>query len=264
MSYRDLTDLRTDVDRYMEANFSDTVCNEFILKAEDKVYALLKGHPLLRKTEAISIDLDGTGVVAVDTMTASKNITAIVSVVQHIQDDATANSEAKTFTRRKFLTPKDPDFLLEAYPEPTVTAGGTENAEYNYYSFASITTKAANGTFPTVNIAVAPVYSNNKATFDVTYESRPPSLISFAGSDSADYSYLNENYYNAIFYGCLVEASLYSRSEPDIVTNIQNQFTLAVGQLKADTDSIYSDEYRPSGKAPQPLTVPAPPQPQQR
>lgn len=264
-SYRDLQELRNDIDRYMEADFSTAVSNEFITKAEDKLYALLKGHPLLRTSETLSsVDLNGTGTVAVHTITATKNITSIISVQQHIQDNATANSDSKTFTRRKFLIPKDPDFLLEAYPEPTITDGGTENAEYNYYSFASITNKANSSTFPTVNIAVAPVYSNNKATFDVTYEARPPTLISLSGVDYNDFSYLSENYLNALFYGCLVEASLYNRSEPDVVANIQNQFTLAVGQLKADNDNIYSDQYRPSGKAPQPLTVPAPPQPQQR
>lgn len=246
--------LRSDIEETMNTEYGSAQCDRFIRAAEAKIYGFLKDHPALRK--AYSALSQATNVI---TLLNSEEYTIedIISVKQHIQDDATASSADadKTTTRRKFLLPKEPDFLLEAFPEPTVTVGGTTNSEYRYYSFDKITNSPTSDlSHSKVEIVLAPEYTNNTASFTIEARVKPKSVTDLASSQSL--SYLTDVYYQAVLYGALVAAHVYNKSEPDMLAAAQNEFTAFMAQLNEDMAGINNDGYRPKAAVARPIMPP--------
>jgi hypothetical protein len=247
--------LRSDIEETMNTEYGSAQCDRFIRAAEAKIYGFLKDHPALRKDySALS---QATNVITLDN-SEEYTIEDIISVKQHIQDDATASSADadKTTTRRKFLLPKEPDFLLEAFPEPTVTVGGTTNSEYRYYSFDKVTNSPTSPPIHSkVRIVLAPEYTNNTASFTIEARVKPKSITDVYG-DSSALSYLTDAYYQAVLYGALVAAHVYNKSEPDMLAAAQNEFTAFMAQLNEDMAGINNDGYRPKAAAARPIMPP--------
>jgi hypothetical protein len=246
--------LRNDIKGIMNTVYEVAQCDRFIRAAEAKIYGFLKDHPALRKTyTALS---EATNIITLDN-SEEYTIEDIISVKQHIQDDVTANSADadKTTTRRKFLIPKEPDFLLEAFPEPTVTAGGTTNSQYRYYSFDQITnTPTSDGSHSKVKIVLAPEYTNNTASFTIEARVKPKSITDT--NNTIDLSYLTDAYYQAVLYGALIAAHIYNKSEPDMLAAAQNEFTAFMAQLNEDMAGINNDGYRPKSAPVRPMVPP--------
>lgn len=246
--------LRSDIKQTMNTDYSNDQCDRFIRSAEAKIYGFLKDHPALRK--AYSALSQATNVI---TLLNSEEYTIedIISVKQHIQDDATASSADadKTTTRRKFLLPKEPDFLLEAFPEPTVTTEGTTNSEYRYYSFGKITNSPTSDlSHSRVELVLAPEYTNNTASFTIEARVKPKSITDLSSTISL--SYLTDAYYQVVLYGALVAANIYNKSEPDMIAAAQNEFTAFMAQLNEDMVGVNNDGYRPKAAAARPIMPP--------
>ena len=249
--------LRNDIEDTMNTVYGTAQCDRFIRAAEAKIYGFLKDHPALRRVYDISGDSAVTTNVISLGNSSAYTIEDIISVKQHIQDDATASSADadKTTTRRKFLLPKEPDFLLEAFPEPTVTEAGTTNSEYRYYSFDKVTNSPTSDlSHSKVKIVLAPEYTNNTASFTIEARVKPQSITDLAST--AGLSYLTDAYYQAVLYGALVAAHVYNKSEPDMLAAAQNEFTAFMAQLNEDMAGINNDGYRPKAAAARPIMPP--------
>ena len=104
---------------------------------------------------------------------------------------------------KTFLLQKDVNFLQEYTPDPTTT--GTPI----YYAY-----------FDTNNFLLAPTPSTG-FTSELHYFYRPASLT--AAGDSGT-TWLSTNAPNAMLYGTLVEAYIYMKGEPDMMTLYQERW----------------------------------------
>ena len=112
---------------------------------------------------------------------------------------------------KTFLLQKDVNFLQEYTPDPTTT--GTPI----YYAY-----------FDTNNFLLAPTPSTG-FTSELHYFYRPASLT--AAGDSGT-TWLSTNAPNAMLYGTLVEAYIYMKGEPDMMTLYQERFNESLVRLK--------------------------------
>ena len=129
----------------------------------------------------------------------------------------TAGSEA-------FLLQKDVNFLQEAY------SGSTSTATPRYYA-----------QFDEDNFIVAPTPNSNYA-IELHYYYRPTSLT--AGADSAT-TWLSDNAPFALLFGALVDAYIFMKGEPDILTLYQQRFVEAAQRLKNYGEGVENtDAYR--------------------
>jgi hypothetical protein len=125
---------------------------------------------------------------------------------------------------KTFLLQKDVNFLQEYTPDPTTT--GTPI----YYAY-----------FDTNNFLLAPTPSTG-FTSELHYFYRPASLT--AAGDSGT-TWLSTNAPNAMLYGTLVEAYIYMKGEPDMMTLYQERFNESLVRLKDYGEAREnSDAYR--------------------
>ena len=110
---------------------------------------------------------------------------------------------------KKFLLNKDTNFLAEYWPDDSVTG------EPKYYS-----------DFNLANFAVAPTPSAAFAV-EVNYFYRPTSLV----DDPSGATWLSENASTCMLYGCLTEAYIFMKNEPDMIANYDKMFMQAMQQL---------------------------------
>jgi hypothetical protein len=102
--------------------------------------------------------------------------------IEHLQ---VVNSNVRTI-----LQLKSDEFILEYWPNRTSTGVP------KYYSY-----------FDTSTIYVAPTPSSN-LSLEISYKRRLPAL-----SDSNTSNFLTTDAYDALLYGCLIEASLFNRND---------------------------------------------------
>ena len=125
---------------------------------------------------------------------------------------------------KTFLLQKDVNFLQEYTPNPTTT--GTPI----YYAY-----------FDTNTFLLAPT-PNAGFTSELHYFYRPASLT--AAGDSGT-TWLSTNAPNAMLYGTLVEAYIYMKGEPDMMTLYQERFNESLVRLKDYGEAREnSDAYR--------------------
>tara|TARA_R100001369_G_scaffold37115_1_gene62560 strand:+ start:1983 stop:2630 length:648 start_codon:yes stop_codon:yes gene_type:complete len=125
---------------------------------------------------------------------------------------------------KTFLLQKDVNFLQEYTPNPTTT--GTPI----YYAY-----------FDTNTFLLAPT-PNAGFTSELHYFYRPASLT--AAGDSGT-TWLSANAPNAMLYGTLVEAYIYMKGEPDMMTLYQERFNESLIRLKDYGEAREnSDAYR--------------------
>ena len=112
---------------------------------------------------------------------------------------------------QKFLLFKDVNFIREAYPNSSTTGTPKHYALFDDGSFII-------GPTPDSSYAV-----------ELHYFYRPASIT--AGADSGT-TWLSENAENALLYGSLLEAYIYMKGEPDLVSVYQQRFAQALDRLK--------------------------------
>ena len=119
-----------------------------------------------------------------------------------------------------FVTPKDYDFLTEAYPTDM------EGVPTHYAQFD----EAA------IRLAPAP---DNDYSYRLTYTSKPPSITTGAPS------WILENAQEALLYGVMVEAYIFMKGEDDMMQLYDRRFREALG-IAADVSNhrTRTDEWR--------------------
>ena len=123
----------------------------------------------------------------------------------------------------EFLLFKDVNFIREAFPDSTATGVP------KYYSI-----------FDDETFLVAPT-PNGNFTAELHYSYLPQSIVDAATGTS----WLGDNATNALLYGSLVQAYIFMKGEPDIIQQYQQQFEIAVGQLKKEGEGFNrTDAYR--------------------
>jgi hypothetical protein len=123
----------------------------------------------------------------------------------------------------EFLIFKDVNFIREAYPDSSSTGVP------KYYSI-----------FDDETFMVAPT-PNGNYTAERHYSYLPQSIV----DASSGTSWLGDNATNALLYGSLVQAYIFMKGEPDITQQYQQQFEIAVGQLKKEGEGYNrTDAYR--------------------
>ena len=123
----------------------------------------------------------------------------------------------------QFLLQKDVNFVHEYWPDPTQTAFPKYYANFDVDNFIL---------GPTPDAA----YSA-----ELHYFYRPESLT----TASSGTTWLSENAPNSMLYGSLVEAYIFMKGEPDIVTLYENRFLESVTRLKNYGEGVENtDAYR--------------------
>lgn len=123
----------------------------------------------------------------------------------------------------EFLIFKDVNFIREAFPNSATTGIP------KYYSI-----------FDDETFLVAPT-PNGNFTAELHYSFLPQSIVDAATGTS----WLGDNATNALLYGSLVQAYIFMKGEPDIIQQYQQQFEIAVGQLKKEGEGFNrTDAYR--------------------
>ena len=123
----------------------------------------------------------------------------------------------------EFLIFKDVNFIREAFPDSTATGVP------KYYSI-----------FDDETFLVAPT-PNGNFTAELHYSYLPQSIVDAATGTS----WLGDNATNALLYGSLVQAYIFMKGEPDIIQQYQQQFEIAVRQLKKECEGFNrTDAYR--------------------
>lgn len=123
----------------------------------------------------------------------------------------------------QFLLQKDVNFVQEYWPDPTQTAFPKYYANFDVDNFIL---------GPTPDAA----YSA-----ELHYFYRPESLT----TASSGTTWLSENAPNSMLYGSLVEAYIFMKGEPDIVTLYENRFLESVTRLKNYGEGVENtDAYR--------------------
>ena len=110
-----------------------------------------------------------------------------------------------------FLLFKDVNFIREAYPNSSTTGTPKHYALFD------------DGTF-----IIGPTPDSSYAV-ELHYFYRPASIT--AGADSGT-TWLSDNAENALLYGSLLEAYIYMKGEPDLVSVYQQRFAQALDRLK--------------------------------
>ena len=110
-----------------------------------------------------------------------------------------------------FLLFKDVNFIREAYPNSSTTGTPKHYALFD------------DGTF-----IIGPTPDSSYAV-ELHYFYRPASIT--AGADSGT-TWLSDNAENALLYGSLLEAYIYMKGEPDLISLYQQRFLQALARLK--------------------------------
>jgi len=189
-----LATLKTAIQDYTDNSESTFVTHlpNFIKAAEEKV---LK-----------SVDLDIFRKNATSTLTSSDQYVNVPSDYL-----AAFSFQITTSGSESFLLQKDVNFLREYTPTASTTGLPKYYARFSEDHFI---------------LAPTP---NSNYTVEMHYFYRPASLT--AGSDSGT-TWMSTNAPFALLYGSIVEAYIFMKGEPDIITNYTNLFMADLTRLK--------------------------------
>jgi hypothetical protein len=205
--------LVTAVSDYTQNTFDTTDMNTMIQQAEQRIYNSVQ-LANLRKSSSTALTAN------VQTMNAP---TDLLSVYSFAVIDASGNYI--------YLLNKDPNFMQEAYPNPTTT--GTPK----YYALNGPGTSSSQLQFifgPTPSAAL---------TTNLQYFYQPESIV------TATTTWLGDHFDSALLYGTLVEANTYMKGEQDMTAMYNQKYMEALALLKNLGDGKQrTDAYR-SGQA---------------
>jgi hypothetical protein len=201
--------LVTAVSDYTQNTFDTTDMNTMIQQAEQRIYNSVQ-LANLRKTSTTAITAN------VQTFNAP---TDLLSVYSFAVIDGTGNYV--------YLLSKDPAFMQEAYPNPTVT--GTPK----YYALNGPSSPVTRLQFilgPTPNAALVT---------DLSYFAMPESIV------TATTTWLGDHFSSVLLYGTLCEANTYMKGEQDMTAMYNQRYMEAMALLKNLGDGKQqTDTYR--------------------
>ena len=121
----------------------------------------------------------------------------------------------------EFLIMKDVPWIREVYPDKTATSVP------KYY-----------GVFSDESFLIGPT-PNASFVVEIHYFYRPESIV------TASTSWLGTNAESCLLYGCLVEAYIYMKGEPDIIQTYEARYKETLSELKDLAEGFgKSDNYR--------------------
>ena len=235
------TELKTNVQDITEMSFTDAQLSMFTKQAEQKIYGFIKDLPILSKTQNY-----------VTSPTALLSLETDCIYVHDVVQTGLSTGES-------LLMQKDLQLLREA--DPATSKAAPESAANQPLTYYAITSDAtANQEASRLTLALYPKWDTTVSLI-VRYQYQPRSIVDTDGSE--EQPWLGTNYDSALLNAVLVEAARFMKAEPDIIQLYEQQFMVAIQPL-AETVNVrlQSDAYRPKAVPAQPLTVPAPPQPQ--
>tara|TARA_B100000586_G_scaffold270186_1_gene252474 strand:+ start:12485 stop:13204 length:720 start_codon:yes stop_codon:yes gene_type:complete len=234
----DYGSLKTAIQDYCQNAESTFVAhiNDFIIAAEDKVFAAVELPSLWKSTTLVDLS------VGVAEYAIGQGVVDILSV--RIAEDATPSTA--DYGPVRYLIQKDYDFLLEAYPG-TSSALSTGVPKYYGISFAALDSSE-----PDLTIRLGPA-PNATYPMTTTYYGKTSSDSVTSGSVEGNTTWLSVTFPDVLLYGSLVQAYTFMKGEPDLIQLYEKQFTEGVALVKnlAETRQE-SDSYRPGMGAPMP------------
>jgi hypothetical protein len=207
MNYTQLVQLIQD---YCETSETSFVANipRFVRQAEQRVYRTVM-LPELRKG-------------ATTTIGASSQYVARPDDFLSVFSFAVIDSDGAYY----FLYDKDPSFIREAYPSPSITGLP------KFYAQFDGETPTSNG-----NFIIAPA-ADATYTVELQYYYDPPSIV------DAGTSWLGENAETVLLYGSLLEAYTYLKGDADLMAVYKQRYDESLGQLLGVDVRSKRDDYR--------------------
>lgn len=133
----------------------------------------------------------------------------------------------------RYMLNKDVSFIREAYPNPTDTG-----LPQYYAIFGPTVTSNPPVITNELSFILGPTPDSNYSV-ELHYYYYPESII------TANTTWLGDNYDPVLLYGSLREAYLFMKGETDLITNVEQKFQEAMGQLIRLGDGLErGDTYR--------------------
>lgn len=208
MTYDELVDLIKDYVENEEQSFVEHI-PDFVKLAEERIYRIAK-LPGIRDS-------------------ATRTTTNALATITLPDDFISMDSlEVQINGLWIHLTPKEVDFLSQAYPNDTSTGVPIYYAQFDE---------------DTIRMAPIP---NGSYSLRLFYTRKPESVV------TAGTSWASENAEEALLYGSLVEAYTYLKGEQDLLQLYEERFRESVGMAKiAGDERTRTNEWR----RPRPITV---------
>jgi hypothetical protein len=212
------TELRNAIQDYAENDFNysadPAILDRFIKQAETRVYNMVQ-FPSLRK------NMTGVTTPSNKYLACPNDFLSVYSMAVILPSGS-----------YEYLLNKDVNFIRAAYPNPNTTG-----APRYYALFGPVSTLERELTFilgPTPNL----VYS-----VELHYFYYPESIV------TAGQSWLGDNFDPVLLYGALMEAAVYMKQEPDLITMYDGKFKEALALAKRLGDGLERQDAYRSGQA---------------
>ena len=224
------TTLNALIQQYTENYESSFVANipTFVEQAEQRIYNTIQ-FPSLRK------NVTGTLTAGNKYLSAPADFLSVYSLAVYPVTGTTADYA--------FLLNKDVNYLREAYPDPTSTG------QPKYYAIFGPTT--TNDTTPVITNELSFILG---PTPDIAYSAElhyyyyPESIV------TSGTSWLGDNFDTVLLYGSLVEAYVYMKGDPDMITNYNTKYNEALALAKRLGDGMERQDAYRSGQYRQKVT----------
>ncbi len=132
-----------------------------------------------------------------------------------------------------YLDKKHTSFMQEYAPDPTATSERSRPLYYGDFD------KELNTGFKETSLIISPVPDQNYTT-ELHYLYKPNSLV----TDTTG-TWMSEHARNGLLYGCLVEAYIFMKGDPDMMGLYENRFQQEMARLKNKAEARgRRDEYR--------------------
>ena len=224
------TTLNALIQQYTENSESSFVANipTFVEQAEQRIYNTIQ-FPSLRK------NVTGTLTAGNKYLSAPADFLSVYSLAVYPVTGTTADYA--------FLLNKDVNYIREAYPSPNDTG------QPKYYAIFGPTT--TNDTTPVITNELSFILG---PTPDIAYSAELhyyyyPESIVVSGT-----SWLGDNFDTVLLYGSLVEAYVYMKGDPDMITNYNTKYNEALALAKRLGDGMERQDAYRSGQYRQKVT----------
>lgn len=230
MNYEELVTKIQETYATDDTEFVDNI-NTFIQAAEEKIFLALRG-PLSWKTNSASTFSTGDPTATLPAGT--------IDVVDIYVIGPDANTDGQ------FLRRKDHSFLYEFSP---LKVGSSSTGMPRFYC---VETASASAGEPVKQIRVVPTPDANYG-YSVSYYGKATADSITNGSTPAapltTNTWLSVAFPSILFYGAMLNAAIFMKSEPDIKEFYESQFNDGLTMLKNMTDYRQAgDEYSDFGK----------------
>ena len=212
-----LSELKTLIQNYVqnsETTFVATL-DDFIQIAEDRIFELVQFDYFRRNVQG-SMTAGSRFLTAPDDFELSFSLAVI---------DGNGDYH--------YLDKKHTSFMQEYAPDPTATSERSRPLYYGDFD------KELNTGFKETSLIISPVPDQNYTT-ELHYLYKPNSLV----TDTTG-TWMSEHARNGLLYGCLVEAYIFMKGDPDMMGLYENRFQQEMARLKNKAEARgRRDEYR--------------------